>query len=110
LGSSEALPLGSLLHDEIKADLVLGADLVFDPSLIPALVGTLRIALQHGAVALIALTVRNQDTLTEFISAAEKSLSVRDLDVHLDKTMFVSERYLDREMHVKIFRMRKCGL
>lgn len=28
LGSSEALPLGSILHDEIKANLILGADLV----------------------------------------------------------------------------------
>ena len=28
MGSSEALLLGSVLHDEIKADIVLGADIV----------------------------------------------------------------------------------
>lgn len=43
---------------------------VFDPSLVPALVGTLRIALQSGAEALIALTVRNENTLANFLNAA----------------------------------------
>jgi hypothetical protein len=43
---------------------------VFDPYLIPALVGTLHISLQHGADAFIALTVRNEDTLSQFLRTA----------------------------------------
>ena len=43
---------------------------MFDPSLIPGLVGTLRIALQLGADGLIALTVRNKDTLSQFLRTA----------------------------------------
>jgi len=109
LETPEALPLRSVLHDEIKPDLVLGADLVFDPDLIPALVGTLRIAMQHGAEALIALTVRNEDTFSKFIHAAEQSLSLLDLDVHLDNTMFFGmlKGHLDGEMDVKIFKLSR---
>jgi len=81
---------------------------VFDPGLVPALVGTLLVALQHGADALIALTVRNKDTLTKFVHAAEQTLSVLDLGVHVDKRVFLgmSEGHLDSEMDVKIFKMR----
>jgi len=108
----EALPLHSVLHDEIKPDLVLGADLVFDPDLIPALVGTLCIAMQHGAEALIALTVRNEDTFSKFLHAAEQSLSVLDLDVHLDNNVFfgVLGSHLDSKMDVKIFKLRRNEL
>ncbi|KIM88688.1 hypothetical protein PILCRDRAFT_2883 [Piloderma croceum F 1598] len=107
LNSAES-PLRSILHEEIKPDLILGADLVFDPCLIPALVGTLHISLQHGADAFIALTVRNEDTVSQFLHAAEQSLSVLDLDVHFDKRIFlgVSEGQLDNEIDVKVFKMR----
>lgn len=43
---------------------------VFDPALIHALVATLHIALERGAEALIALTVRNEDTLSKFLYTA----------------------------------------
>ena len=83
----------ALIHQKIAPDIILGADVVcaipflceisiqllnqaFDPSVIPALVGTLKIALQTytGApckqpkVALIALTVRNKDTFEQFLN------------------------------------------
>jgi len=107
LNSAES-PLRSILHDEIKPNLILGADLVFDPYLIPALVGTLHISLQHGADAFIALTVRNEDTLSQFLRTAEQSLWVLDLDVHFDKRIFlsVSEGQLDDRINVKVFQMR----
>jgi len=47
---------------------------VFDPQLIPSLVGTLRIALQpskssrKAKVSIIALTMRNEDTLKRFLA------------------------------------------
>ena len=41
----------------------------------------------------------------------EQSLSVQDLDVHMDKKMFfgMSEGYLDSEMNVKIFKLKMKG-
>lgn len=86
----------ALIHQKIIPDIILGADVVcaipflcefsicynnylnqaFDPSVIPALVGTLKIALQtytdapckQSKVALIALTVRNTDTFEQFLN------------------------------------------
>lgn len=85
----------ALIHQKIVPDIILGADVVcaipficeisiqllnqaFDPSVIPALVGTLKIALQtytdasckQPKVALIALTVRNKDTFGQFLNHA----------------------------------------
>jgi len=96
---------------EIESDLVLGADLVFDPNLIPALVGTLNIALRSGAEALIALTVRNEDTLAKFLTVAEQSLEVEDLCVRLNGDIFIgtTQGQLDSNMKVKIFRMSRKG-
>ena len=83
----------ALIHQKIVPDIILAADVVcvipslyeisiqllnqvFDPSVIPALVGTLKIALQTDTdapykqpkVALIALTVRNKDTVELFLN------------------------------------------
>jgi hypothetical protein len=49
---------------------------VFDPDLIPALVGTLNIALQFGTEALIALTIRNEDTFSKFLHSAGAYVAV----------------------------------
>jgi len=54
----------------------------FDPSVIPSLVGTLKIALQpydnvpceQPRVALIALTVRNKATFEQFLNHARSML------------------------------------
>lgn len=98
---------------------------VFDPSLIPALVATLKIALQTGVEALIALTVRNENTLANFLSMAsmywhsfpyerqlmsvepEKWLKVEEIHVQFSHDVFLgmSEGQSDSDMEVKIFRM-----
>ncbi|KZT30931.1 hypothetical protein NEOLEDRAFT_1159994 [Neolentinus lepideus HHB14362 ss-1] len=61
------------LFENINADVILGADLVFDPDLILALVETIAVALQESSsgssrtkTAILALTVRNQDTFDTF--------------------------------------------
>ncbi|KZP28831.1 hypothetical protein FIBSPDRAFT_917512 [Athelia psychrophila] len=109
--NSTNAPLRSMLMEEVRADVIIGADLVFDPSLIPALVGTLCIALERGtAEALIALTVRNEATLRAFLDAAEKDLVVRDLAVHFppSERMFVdASSAVDDAMDVKIYLLRK---
>ncbi|KAJ3830332.1 putative methyltransferase-domain-containing protein [Lentinula raphanica] len=65
--------LKTLLRDEIKPDIILGADIVFDPALVPPLVALIRLALQLGSesntqgLALIALTIRNPETFQYFL-------------------------------------------
>jgi len=67
--TSYALQLRQVLHANALNE-------VFDPSLVPALVGMLKLCLITPAVkepkrALIALTVRNVDTLALFISSVK---------------------------------------
>ncbi|EKM61411.1 uncharacterized protein PHACADRAFT_168858 [Phanerochaete carnosa HHB-10118-sp] len=87
-------PIGiASVHDlleEASPDVILGADIVYDPGIISSLVEILRLALEHqGRIALIALTERNQDTLAQFIQAARMSLCVEQLQVTLaDMRMF----------------------
>ncbi|KAG1836592.1 hypothetical protein DFJ58DRAFT_818280 [Suillus subalutaceus] len=51
---------------------VIGADIVFDPILVPPLVATLRLALsfESARMAVVALTVRNEQTLAYFVTEA----------------------------------------
>ncbi|GLB43496.1 putative lysine methyltransferase [Lyophyllum shimeji] len=103
------VPLRSLIQHEINADLILGADIIFDPSLIPALTGVLHLALQLGhsaspKTALIAATVRNEQTLDLFLHAAqEQGLQVRELSKEADQTAFMQEIDSDAGESVKIF-------
>lgn len=60
----------------MDAELIIGADIVFDPHLIPGLVSTLVSALELPSPsskqreARVALTLRNPDTLALFLKAA----------------------------------------
>ncbi|GBE77547.1 Protein-lysine N-methyltransferase EFM3 [Sparassis crispa] len=75
---------------EMDLDVVAGADLVYDPSIIPALLETLHLALesrstpppapQSRAVAFVALTVRNKETFARFSRAAGDMFLVEELD------------------------------
>ena len=65
-------------RDVMVADVILGADIVFDPDLIPSLVTTIRILLsrsEHG-LAVIACCVRNKETFDTF----ERTLSDQRLE------------------------------
>ncbi|KAK7112514.1 hypothetical protein V1264_011962 [Littorina saxatilis] len=55
----------------LQADVILGADVVYDPSIIPSLVRLLRKLLEPGkkSKAFIASTVRNEDTRDAFLIA-----------------------------------------
>jgi hypothetical protein len=92
LNPAKSVSLKRFLHDEANPDLLLGADLVslskdylfpsndflqvYDPSIIPCLLAVISLALkQFGSLkkerhVLIALTVRNIDTLEGFLSTA----------------------------------------
>ncbi|KAJ3721891.1 putative methyltransferase-domain-containing protein [Lentinula raphanica] len=78
--------LKTLLRDEIKPDIILGADIVFDPALVPPLVALIRLALQLGSesntqgLALIALTIRNPETFQYFLDRVrEQGLCFEDV-------------------------------
>ncbi|KAI9570179.1 putative methyltransferase-domain-containing protein [Boletus coccyginus] len=66
---------------EAKSDIVLGADIVFDPVLVPPLVQTIFLALsfEPTRMAFIALTVRNEETLTYFLDEIGKVLKVEEV-------------------------------
>ncbi|KAJ7157089.1 hypothetical protein C8R46DRAFT_1165547 [Mycena filopes] len=103
-------PLTSLLHEELDADLILGADLVFDPDLITALVAVLRLSLQSNSrprTALIALTVRNPTTMQKFTDAARDSgLLLETVDGGMHNEMFMKPVEVgDANNGVNVFRI-----
>jgi len=101
-------PLTSLLNEQINADIILGADIVFNPDLIPPLVGVLRLALQANSrprSALFALTTRNPTTMEKFTDAVRDSGLVLDrLEFQIQESMFM-ESQGDTNNGVNIFRI-----
>ncbi|KAF7302566.1 hypothetical protein HMN09_00891100 [Mycena chlorophos] len=83
----------ALLREEISPHLILGADIVFDPSLIPPLVAVLNLALRENpsASAIIALTERNPATMQKFVDAISNSegLTWEQMDLGVINTAFV---------------------
>ncbi|KAG8928495.1 hypothetical protein FRC01_005856 [Tulasnella sp. 417] len=77
LVSSSERDTASAYFRELAADVIIGTDLVFDPSIIPALVATLKLALDASASSvsgrqtevLIALAIRRESTFAEFKAA-----------------------------------------
>ncbi|KAF9469744.1 putative methyltransferase-domain-containing protein [Collybia nuda] len=105
----ETLPsLYQLIQGEINADLVLGADLVFDPTLIPALIATIKLCLQPKHVsstsktipkmALISVTVRNQNTLTTFLSLAQGAFFLSSYNLPLLTLKYTGEHLRVEEL------------
>ncbi|KAJ7070563.1 putative methyltransferase-domain-containing protein [Mycena amicta] len=93
LDSERLASTTSLLQNDIAPDLVLGADIVFHPDLIPPLVATLRRALCSGsaATAIIAITVRNPTTRQKFVDILSNAsdLIVETIDFHVQESIFV---------------------
>lgn len=67
-------------------EVVLGADLLYDPGVIPALVALLHGLLRAGAQAYIATTLRNATTVEAFVEAAcGAGLAVEDATQELQR-------------------------
>jgi len=103
-----------LLRDEIDPELVVGADTVFDPLLVPALIGTIKLALQPRGylvsdspkLALLALTMRNEETMAKFLDHAQSAgLLVVDLPFEFNRTPFL-ETVEGNNSDVRIFQIR----
>ncbi|KAA1467778.1 hypothetical protein DENSPDRAFT_832917 [Dentipellis sp. KUC8613] len=97
--------------DEIGPDIILGADIVYHPDIIPALVATLKLALgtrsKRQREALLALTVRNESTLERFIGAvrAEASLCTEELNSPKNAESMFLPPQAGPEPVVRIFRV-----
>lgn len=87
---------------------VIGADIVFDPILVPPLVATLRLALSFKStrMVVVALTVRNEQTLAHFLTEAVKELCVEEVPhTFTSATYFgVDTTGVDTGLDVKIFK------
>ncbi|PPR06599.1 hypothetical protein CVT24_001784 [Panaeolus cyanescens] len=96
------------LQQQVNADIILGADVVFDPALIPALIATLKMALspkESNKQGLIALTMRNPSTLQQFINQANEAFQVEDIHTGSPQRLF-SETLEGRTEDVKLFLIR----
>ncbi|KAG7099775.1 hypothetical protein E1B28_001587 [Marasmius oreades] len=78
---------------ECDPDLVLGADIVFDPTLIEPLVALLSQLLRRkdrGRMSIIALTVRKEETYRGFLTAVqERGMTVEELSFERNSEMFI---------------------
>ncbi|KAF8203787.1 hypothetical protein BJ912DRAFT_212677 [Pholiota molesta] len=107
----------SLIHEKINPQVILGADVVFDPSLIPVLVGAIKIALQpssrseNSKVAIIAITLRNEETMNRFLShVREECLDMEELHIGFDKTPFLETVETHNSCRdVKLFRITQMS-
>jgi len=85
---------------------------VFDPTLIPSLVGTLKVALRpsksskKAKISIIALTIRNEDTLKQFLTQIqESSLQVEEMIEGRMATSFSEIKAHNHAQSVKVFRV-----
>ncbi|KAN0100241.1 putative methyltransferase domain containing protein [Tylopilus felleus] len=96
--------------NEAKVDIVLGADTVFDPVLVPPLVQTIFLALSYKPtqMALIALTVRNKETLRYFLDEIGKVLRTEEVsqDTTENPLLQIPDQ-IDAGLEVKIFKVTR---
>ncbi|KAG2076790.1 hypothetical protein BDR04DRAFT_1089013 [Suillus decipiens] len=87
---------------------VIGADIVFDPILVPPLVATLRLALSFKStrMVVVALTVRNEQTLAHFLTEAVKELCMEEVTHSFTSATYfdVDTTGVDAGLDVKIFK------
>lgn len=96
---------------EARLDVVLGADLVYHPDIIPALVSVLCLVLtldiRRTAAVILALTIRNEETWQIFLSALEaKHLLTEFIDLATgdESPFFQLSEGIDHEVKViKVF-------
>ncbi|KAF9270761.1 hypothetical protein L218DRAFT_969219 [Marasmius fiardii PR-910] len=86
---------------ECDLDLILGADIVFDPSLIEPLAALLSQFLQHRErerMGIIALTVRNEETYRSFLTAVQGASH----NLFLEHGITVEELCFENKTHIFI--------
>ncbi|KAM7297938.1 protein-lysine N-methyltransferase EEF2KMT isoform X2 [Ixodes scapularis] len=102
----ETLRWGQQLEeDHSGTDVVLGADLVFDPDLIEPLAATLADLLRHRGTAYIASTIRNADTYYTFQTALETAMLQWTVVLPPQNRVFV----YDRSCKMEILRITRAS-
>lgn len=102
----ETLRWGQQLEEDfLGTDVVLGADLVFDPDLIEPLAATLADLLQHGGTAYIASTIRNADTYYTFQTALGTAMLQWTVALPPHNRVFV----YDRSCKMEILRITRAS-
>ncbi|EYU33350.1 hypothetical protein ABFS82_13G085000 [Erythranthe guttata] len=109
------LPWESASEDNLCSfapDVILGADIIYNPSCLPHLVRVLTGLLTHehpnasGPVAYIASVVRNIDTLNYFLALAEKAkLIVTDLTESTEVSNFLPYLRSYNQCSIRLFRI-----
>lgn len=107
--------LQKLFREEIRGDLVLGADLIFDPSLVTALAAVLQLVLHHQMstngpkMAVIAATIRNEETFSRFLDDLKgRNLFAEELPVEYLSMIFIQSLDENRIEDVKILKIMHC--
>jgi len=84
---TDGIPSTRGLIAEANPDIIFGADIVYDPSIIPPLIATIHLAIsavgstgRPPVFAVLALTVRNPETFRCFLNSAEEAFTVIILD------------------------------
>ncbi|OTB10190.1 hypothetical protein K445DRAFT_258061 [Daldinia sp. EC12] len=93
-------------------DVVLGADITYDKSVIPALVATLEelAGMFPHVTILIAATERNQETFTAFLNICEKRLfNVREVDFELLSRQNQRGPFYSDQVPIKICKIQKVS-
>jgi len=104
----------SLIHDKVKPDIIIGADIVsydvkgslsiiyiiscqvFNPTLIPCLVETINLCLrEYAKFALIAATVRNESTFSHFLMHLHGGTCSSLASVHVDTSFPESSLHVE---------------
>ncbi|RXW17043.1 hypothetical protein EST38_g8819 [Candolleomyces aberdarensis] len=72
LNETSAYNMSFVIREQMDPELIIGSDIVFDPSLIKPLLSTLKLAItDSNRTALFALTMRNETTMSMFLSSAQ---------------------------------------
>ncbi|KAI1407117.1 FAM86A protein [Hypoxylon sp. FL1857] len=91
-------------------DVVLGADVTYDKSIIPALIGTLQelVDMFPRITILIAATERNRDTFNGFLEVCEKRhFNVEEIDFGLPRTQDQRGPFYSDQVPIRICRLLK---
>ncbi|KAI0012588.1 FAM86A protein [Xylariaceae sp. FL0662B] len=91
-------------------DVVLGADITYDKSIIPALVGTLEelVGMFPQVAVLIAATERNRETFESFLEVCDrKRFSVEEVNFELPKRQDQQGPFYDGEVPIRICKILK---
>ncbi|TID14572.1 gb [Venturia nashicola] len=94
------------------AEIAIGADITYDPTIIPPLISTLRelCSINENMEILIAATVRQTDTLSIFLHACGRSnFSIAEVDFPMIPKKEQKGPFYSDIAPVRIFRLRSTG-